>query len=503
MEKGTAFRIRLLLTLFLFCMLNLAGSRPVKAAKYVDQANTTVSITSNTTGWVQINGSWYYYDKNGKMRWGSIKYKKQYYYCASNGVRVTGFVKRGGALYYYSKNTGRMLHGRWLVKSGKKYYLSSSGKALTGEWLSKSGKKYYFDNNSQMVTGLTKISGKLYYFNSGGAMRVSKWYTDSSTGNRYYFSKTGRAATSKWLSKSGKKYYFDENSVAVTGWYEIDGYYYYFNKKGVMQKNKWVGMYYVDANGRRTDQTKEGVTTSNEDKSKYTYTSSTLNITLQKKTKHSTSYWVAEIKTSDASTQLKSALSHDSYGGTLQTTSSAVASHNGIIGINGSGFDSSGKPRADSMCIKNGVVYSDKSTGYNVMCVTSDGTMFAAEQGLMAADLLALNVKDTYVFGPVLISDGVAQGRLDDSYDEVLKYYPRTAVGMVSQNHYVIVVTNTGSYNGLNGSDLVSIFQSYGCQFAYNLDGGGSSTLYFDGQVMNALLSEGERACADFLYFTN
>ena len=54
----------------------------------------------------------------------------------------------------------------------------------------------------------------------------------------------------------------------------------------------------------------------------------------------------------------------------------------------------------------------------------------------------------------------------------------------------------------LNHWDMVNIFKSYGCTYAYNLDGGGSATLYFNGKVMNKLIGNTQRPCADFLYFT-
>ena len=98
----------------------------------------------------------------------------------------------------------------------------------------------------------------------------------------------------------------------------------------------------------------------------------------------------------------------------------------------------------------------------------------------------------------VLIKDGEAQL----PWAETEKYYPRTAVGMVKPNDYVLLVTDTGSYNGLNHWDMVNIFKSYGCTYAYNLDGGGSATLYFNGKVMNKLIGNTQRPCADFLYFT-
>ncbi|MCD8398762.1 MAG: phosphodiester glycosidase family protein [Lachnospiraceae bacterium] len=429
-----AKELRVILPLFLICLCWMAWSSPAQAAKYVKQSNTTVCITSNQTGWIQLYGDWYYYDSNGRLRYGSIKYKGNYYYSAKDGKRVTGFVTRNGSKYYYSKKTGIMLRSRWL----------------------------------------TTTSGKKYYLNE-----------------------SGKALTKEWLTLDGKKYYFNANSRMVTGWKKIKGYYYYFDSDGVLATSKWVGIYYVNENGQRTSETRS-VVSSNKAKTKYTYKSATLNIELLKKSTHGVSYWVAHIKTS-SSDQLKSALSYGTYGGTRQTTSSAVSSNGGVIGINGSAFSySTGQPSPLGMCIKNGVIYGDYTTSYTVMAVKWDGTIYTPAQGLSGADLLAEGVKDTYNFGPVLISGGVAQ----PSIAETQKYYPRTAIGMVAKNDYVIVVTDTGNYTGLNHSDLVSIFQSYGCQYAYNLDGGGSSTLYFNGQVMNELINDYERPCADFLYFT-
>ena len=116
----------------------------------------------------------------------------------------------------------------------------------------------------------------------------------------------------------------------------------------------------------------------------------------------------------------------------------------------------------------------------------------------MGKDLLKAGVKDTYNFGPVLIQNGEAQL----PWAETEKYYPRTAVGMVKPNDYILLVTDTGSYSGLNHWDMINIFSSYGCTYAYNLDGGGSATLYFNGKVMNNLIGGVQRPCADFLYFT-
>ena len=385
-------------------------------------------------------------------------------------------------------------HG-WVKKGRDYYYYNSKGKLLCGK-IKYKGNYYYSTKDGKRFTGWLKSGGKLYYYNrKNGIMFRNRWATG--TKYKYYFNKSGVAISNSWLTYGGKRYYFLANSRMATGWQKIGKYRYYFNKKtGALAKNMWVGRYYVNKNGQRTGSPRPDVKVND---SHYTYKSSTLNIDLKRKSTHGIPYWVAVVQTSNAS-QLKSALSYGTYGGARQTTSSAVSSNGGVIGINGSAFSyQTGKPSPLGMCIKNGVIYGNYHTSYSVMAVKNDGTIYTPKMGLLGDVLLKAGVKDTYNFGPVLIKNGKAQ----PAWAETAKYYPRTAVGMVKPGKYVLLVTDTGTYSGLNHWDLVNIFNSYGCQYAYNLDGGGSVTMYYNGKVMNRLINNYERPCGDFLYFTN
>ena len=81
---------------------------------------------------------------------------------------------------------------------------------------------------------------------------------------------------------------------------------------------------------------------------------------------------------------------------------------------------------------------------------------------------------------------------------------PRTGVGVISNNHYVFVVVDgrsTGYSRGASLAEFAAIFKSLGCTTAYNLDGGGSSTMYFMGRVVNNPLGKNqERGTSDILY---
>ena len=80
---------------------------------------------------------------------------------------------------------------------------------------------------------------------------------------------------------------------------------------------------------------------------------------------------------------------------------------------------------------------------------------------------------------------------------------PRTAVGVIDDNHLVFVVVDgrqSGYSEGVTLTELADIFVDLGAKTAYNLDGGGSSTMFFDGEVVNSPSNGGERATSDILY---
>ena len=72
--------------------------------------------------------------------------------------------------------------------------------------------------------------------------------------------------------------------------------------------------------------------------------------------------------------------------------------------------------------------------------------------------------------------------------------------------HYLFVVADgrTDESTGLSLSQLAEFMQGLGVRTAYNLDGGGSSVLYFQGEVLNQPTTNGnrisERSVSDIVY---
>ena len=57
------------------------------------------------------------------------------------------------------------------------------------------------------------------------------------------------------------------------------------------------------------------------------------------------------------------------------------------------------------------------------------------------------------------------------------------------------------THGGMSFSELAATFESLGCKTAYNLDGGGSTTMWLNGKLANEPAMEGLRNISDIIYF--
>jgi exopolysaccharide biosynthesis protein len=241
------------------------------------------------------------------------------------------------------------------------------------------------------------------------------------------------------------------------------------------------------------------------------YLSAGVSITVTKvtagNTKSPVTYFVAEVALSEA-TQLTSAFAKNSFGRNIIEYTSQIAQNNGaIFAINGDyyGF------RTDGIEIRNGVIYRD-APARTGLAFYRDGTMQIYDETQTSAQaLLEAGVWNTLSFGPALIQDSVVAANLN--YVEVDTNFgnhsiqgsnPRTGIGLIDNNHFVFVVVDgrSGSYSrGVTLTEFAQIFKDLGCREAYNIDGGGSSTMYFMGRVVNNPLGKNqERGTSDILF---
>ena len=242
-----------------------------------------------------------------------------------------------------------------------------------------------------------------------------------------------------------------------------------------------------------------------------TYTSDTAQISIEKVVTGSGSgqvtAFVAEVTASDA-TIVRAAFANDQFGENIVANPSEIAAEVGaVLAINGDyyGFRDTG------IVIRNGVVFRDKGARQGLAFYADGSARLYDETSTSAAELVAAGVWNTLSFGPGLVDggkvlSGIDQVEVDTNFGNhsVQGNQPRTGVGLLGDNHLLFVVVDgrsNGYSRGVTMTEFAQIFVDRGAALAYNLDGGGSATMIFNGRLVNNPLGNGrERGTSDILY---
>lgn len=259
-------------------------------------------------------------------------------------------------------------------------------------------------------------------------------------------------------------------------------------------------------NGVKNDnETSSSSSLSSAESSSSTYSSNNKTVSLKTYRYNDTTVYVADVVLKDGAV-INSALADNSYGRNITDTTYNMAQENGaILAINGDYYGS----RESGYVIRNGQLLRSESAGDDQedLVIYKDGNMEIIKEGdISADDLLKKGAIQVMSFGPGLIEDGTVSVDEGDEVGKAMVSNPRTAIGQISDNHYVFVVADgrTSESEGLTLKEMADFMKELGVENAYNLDGGGSSTMYFNGEVVNKPTTNGnqikERAVSDILY---
>ncbi len=227
------------------------------------------SMTSfAATGWVEEDGQWYFYDKDGNRVEDEWKKSGDNWYWLDSeeggAMAVDKLIEDDDDTYYVDGN-GVMVTNTWVKVVNEDqdddddpaeyhyYYMQSNGKAYKGNGDSVSkktidGKRYAFDEDGIMLYGWVTEDGELasgedewkeavYYFGDwdDGAMktgwqRITVYDDDGEKEDDYdywfHFKSNGQKrvhsrADQTWKS-NGKYYHFDERGVMVYQWFQTN-----------------------------------------------------------------------------------------------------------------------------------------------------------------------------------------------------------------------------------------------------------------------------------------
>lgn len=236
--------------------------------------------------------------------------------------------------------------------------------------------------------------------------------------------------------------------------------------------------------------------------SKGSYSDGNITISIKEYREYDTSIYVADITLSSPD-YLKTAFAQNTFGKNInELPSKMAADHNAILAINGDFYGA----RGHGFVAHNGILYRDTPSTREALVIYSDGSMEVVTE--LEADAHALMDKGAaqiLSFGPSLVREGSVVVTSDQEVRSALASNPRTAVGYYGPNHYLFVVSDgrTDQSAGLTLYQLATFLQGRGVSMAYNLDGGGSSTMIFNGEFVN-IVTDGwgfyERSVSDIVY---
>ena len=241
------------------------------------------------------------------------------------------------------------------------------------------------------------------------------------------------------------------------------------------------------------------------------YKDSTIEVTCWKETDkiNLAEICFAEIKIKHPSQFRRQWANGDYNSSKYQYPTNIFALSNGVIGMSSDFY----KFRKYGVIVQYGTVICDKRSPLtrqrylDVLVIDYNGD-FKIWKDKELSNYIKENGADdimlSFTFGPALIVDGVP-------YDpKIEEHYPlgehdmhsgRAAIAQLGPLHYLLC---TFGNPGLHRPDFPKILAEKGCITAYNLDGGQSGTLIFNGGVYNKIAYKGaQRPMSDVLYFAS
>ncbi len=233
-----------------------------------------------------------------------------------------------------------------------------------------------------------------------------------------------------------------------------------------------------------------------------TYSDSSCKITITKEWFENAYVYAAHITFSDYS-RFGTTCGKGSYGG-KETTTSAAKRVGALLAVNGC----YSAPYLNYPVARSGKVMNNKNCWVPAVYSRWNGKLLSAwetggTQGIAGVNLSTLvsenKVSDTFSFGPPILAGGSIKAGSDSSRAQ------RTFIGTNGNAGDIWLFVSDGRYNdgksaGLTYKQCARYMQSKGCNFGVPLDGGGSSTMVWKGNVLNAAKGN-QRSVVDFVYF--
>lgn len=212
------------------------------------------------------------------------------------------------------------------------------------------------------------------------------------------------------------------------------------------------------------------------------YRSQNVSIRLETRRVQGSDVHVADIRLRSMA-HLRRVLAGDRWGRSAESLRAMAERSGALLAMTGDYANLLGK----GLVVANGQVLRSSGNRLRDNClVYPDGTMacFGREQ-LDLSQALQSPIWQAFLFGPSLLD---AEGRALSQFQSSVKVSnPRSALGWYGPGHFCFVVADgrQKGQRGLSLRELAAFMEELGCKAAYNLDGGQSAMLWFDGAMVN------------------
>lgn len=215
---------------------------------------------------------------------------------------------------------------------------------------------------------------------------------------------------------------------------------------------------------------------------------------------------VARVKIADPS-QLRTAAAYGFNRPQTEMTNKIARRVNAVVAINGDYFSYSGK----GYMIRQGQLYIDKPYGdRDVLFVDENGDFYIEKKA--TAETIAhyadRNIVNSFNFGPGLVIDGEVLAGYGHEFNSGDTQAQRSCIAQVKRGEleYLLIACEGPMEKrggGMTMDQFAAFAASLGVENAYNLDGGNSTSLYFNNRKVNAVNNKQERMVSDIIYFAS
>ena len=227
------------------------------------------------------------------------------------------------------------------------------------------------------------------------------------------------------------------------------------------------------------------------------YISETQNITIKQVSEDDVTYYIADIYLRDIQF-FRTAFAGGSYARGRTAAVIDIADENqAVLAISGDYYGI----RDNGVVIRNGALFREALFD-DVLLMYYDGSMETFTRETFDIEQIKIEgAWQAWSFGPMLLDQGQPMTSFNSS---VTRLNPRCAIGYYEPGHYCFVLVDgrQPDYSvGMTMEQLSQLFYNLGCKVAYNLDGGQSAVMVFNGQIVNQPY-KGGRNVSDIIYIS-